>query len=234
MVLKRILVVEDDRLLSTLSGMFIDELGYELAGRYQSGEEALRDLEELKPDMVLMDIQIKGPYNGIETARLLREKKRIPIVFITGDLQNDAIEEIISGDFYGYLRKPFTKAIFDEAIKFARVKHEREEAGEKHALGNGAAAIIRQNGYISFANKAFKDFFHIENQDYIRKPMRDYLMQDIRDDFSEAIDNSFINNVALKPFTFNQQHVAGKFQMYHFTGALIYFENEKSLYLSVA
>lgn len=233
MALKRILVVEDDKLLSTLSGMFVGELGYDLAGRYQSGEAMLDDLDELRPDMVLMDVQIKGGYNGIETACQLRARKNIPVVFLTGDLYRGDLEKIVTEDFYGYLRKPFTKTIFEEAIKLAYVKHQYEQNNPLIVNNPGLTAIIRQNGYISYASEAFKTFFQLSDQQIRNYPMKFFLMENLQEDFASAVHNSFVNNVALNAFTFNIRSRNGKIQTHQFAGALLYFKNEKCLYLSV-
>ena len=68
-MVKKILIVEDDKMLCTIFEMFLTDLGYELTGISQTGLDAISKCDADKPDVVLMDIHLKGNINGIETAK---------------------------------------------------------------------------------------------------------------------------------------------------------------------
>ncbi len=80
----RIFIVEDDPFLSLNLSQELLEIGYQVVGSAESGEEALKSIPELKPDFVFMDIGLKGAIDGIETASQLRAKHPVPFVFLTG------------------------------------------------------------------------------------------------------------------------------------------------------
>lgn len=81
----KVMIVEDDVLLSTLSKMFIKELGYEPTEVYESGYEALNNIERVNPDIILMDIHLKGDYDGIDTSNSIFEKyDDLPVIYVSG------------------------------------------------------------------------------------------------------------------------------------------------------
>lgn len=81
----KILVVEDEMLIGAKISMLLTELGYEVTGLFPRGEEALLHMKESKPDLVLLDIQLNGEWDGIETARRLHAENDIPIIFLTAN-----------------------------------------------------------------------------------------------------------------------------------------------------
>ena len=119
----KILIVEDDKMLCTIFKMFIEELGYEIVAMTGNSEEAISETEKHKPDIVLMDIHLEGETNGIETAKILGEKFKTPIIYITGDEANGTFENAILMNTYGFLSKPILKEELEKHIKFAIVKH---------------------------------------------------------------------------------------------------------------
>jgi two-component system cell cycle sensor histidine kinase/response regulator CckA len=77
----RILVVEDERIVARSLWRQLTTLGYEVVGRVSSGEEAIQQAEELRPDLVLMDISLDGPMDGVEAAAIIRKQFRLPVVY---------------------------------------------------------------------------------------------------------------------------------------------------------
>src|SRR6516225_7279940 len=88
----RILVVEDEVIVSADLQDQLVRLGYRVAGAAVSGEESIRKASDLKPDLVLMDIILKGEMDGIEAARQIRDKLKVPVIFLTAN-SNDSILE---------------------------------------------------------------------------------------------------------------------------------------------
>ena len=133
MAKKKILIVEDDKMLCAIFEMFIRELDYELVGISQSGNEATKLIAINKPDVILMDIYIEGNITGIETAKLIYERYDIPVIFVTSDIKEETIKEAIYKNTYGFLMKPVYKSTLGVAIEFAYAKHlfDKSESASK-------------------------------------------------------------------------------------------------------
>jgi len=121
---KKILIVEDDKMLCTIFEMFIKQLNYELIGISHTGKEAIELCKINKPDVVLMDIHLAGDLNGIETTKKIHEQYDVPVIFVTSDNEEDTIKSAIYKNTYGFLIKPIYKSTLGVNIEFAYSKHE--------------------------------------------------------------------------------------------------------------
>jgi CheY-like chemotaxis protein len=83
MATARIMVVEDERIVALHLRQQLIKLGYQVVGTVASGKQALDKINELRPDVVLMDIHIEGDMDGIETAARIPEDRQIPVVYLT-------------------------------------------------------------------------------------------------------------------------------------------------------
>jgi len=129
---KKILMVEDDKMLCTIFQMFIQELEYELAGMVRTGADALSAVENYPDiDVILMDIHLDGDIDGVETAKILSEKHDIPVVFITGDDRPETIMTATLPNVYGFITKPLYKRNLGIAIEFAHAKFSKEKERAK-------------------------------------------------------------------------------------------------------
>ncbi len=124
--MKKILIVEDDKMLSTIFEMFVSDLGFELVGIAKSGKLAVEICKQKKVDVILMDVHINGEMDGIETSIIIGEKFNIPVIFISSDLSTDTIKRAIVKNTYGYLVKPIYKNNLKTTIEFAYEKHQFE------------------------------------------------------------------------------------------------------------
>ncbi len=120
---KRILIVEDDKMLCTIFEMFLKDLGYELAGISQTGADAIKMSETNAPDVVLMDIHLKGNIDGIDAAKKIHDAFNIPVVYVTSDIEQETIKKAIYKNTYGFLMKPIYQSSLRVAIEFAYAKH---------------------------------------------------------------------------------------------------------------
>ncbi len=120
---KKILIVEDDKMLCTIFEMFIKELGHDLLGISQQGKEAIGICNVERPDIILMDIHLDGDMDGIETAKKVQESFDIPIIFISSDIEEQTVQNAIHTNTYGFLVKPVYKTTLGIAIEFAYSKH---------------------------------------------------------------------------------------------------------------
>lgn len=123
----RLLVVEDETIIALdLKGQ-LQRLGYEVIGLVASGEEALRVAEAQRPDLVLMDLVLRGSLDGAQTADQLRERFRLPVVFITAYSDAATLERIRVTEPYGYILKPFDTRELHSLIEIALYKHRAEQ-----------------------------------------------------------------------------------------------------------
>jgi PAS domain S-box-containing protein len=157
----RILIVEDERIAAEDLRLTLSQLGYEVAGLASSGEEALRLAEQRQPDLVLMDIVLKGPMNGIGTAKAMADRFAVPVVYVTAFSDTDTIERIKGTHPYGYLHKPFDFKELQVVVETALVKYradrmlaQREEwfSTTLRSIGDGVLTLD-SGGRITFMNR---------------------------------------------------------------------------------
>jgi two-component system, response regulator PdtaR len=120
---KKILIVEDDKMLCTIFEMFIKQLGYEIIGISYTGTEAINLCTLQRPDIVLMDIHLDGEINGIDAAKNIHHNFDIPVVYVTSDIEEETIKKAIYKNTYGFLMKPVYHTTLKVAIEFALAKH---------------------------------------------------------------------------------------------------------------
>ena len=123
----RILVVEDEWLVAQGIAESLAELGYEVAGMAASGEETLRLAAEAHPDLVLMDILLKGDMDGIEAAEHLRRRFNLPVVFLTAYADPQTLARAKVTEPFGYLLKPFEVRELHSIIEIALYKARAEK-----------------------------------------------------------------------------------------------------------
>lgn len=122
-----VLIVEDESIVALDLENRLRGLGFEVVGQARSGEVAQSLAKEFLPDVILMDIQIKGPIDGIETARLIREELRIPSIFLTAYSDNESLQRAKESQAYGFLLKPFQERELLIAIELALYKYDAEK-----------------------------------------------------------------------------------------------------------
>jgi len=115
----RILIVEDERIVAFNLQQRLQRLGYRVSALAASGEEALEIARESKPDLVLMDINIEGPIDGIETAQRLGAELRSPVVYLTAYSEDRTLERARKTRPYGYLLKPVSERELHATIQMA-------------------------------------------------------------------------------------------------------------------
>lgn len=104
----KILVIEDDFSFALGVEILIEELGYQHLGTLDNAKDALRFIEENKPDLILMDIDLNGFLSGIDIARKISDN-HIPVIFMTTYSDEKIYKEAMQVNPYGYIVKPFNK-----------------------------------------------------------------------------------------------------------------------------
>jgi DNA-binding NtrC family response regulator len=115
----KILIVEDEQIVAVDIETQLERLGYLVVGMASSGKEACAKAAQLEPDLVLMDVQIEGPMDGIEAARRIRGIREVPVVFLTAFTDVDTLRRVKEVEPYGYIVKPFDQRDLDTSIQIA-------------------------------------------------------------------------------------------------------------------
>lgn len=120
MELKKVMIVEDNLLLSIVEERMVKKLGFEVVGKAMSGEEALAKINKVRPEILIMDIQLAGTLDGIETVQQIRKDKNdIPVVFLSGNNDSNLLEKAKKLNCIDFLIKPVTASILLEPLERA-------------------------------------------------------------------------------------------------------------------
>lgn len=151
---KRILVVEDERLIAEDIKRTLNKLGYEVTDTVASGKNAFLSIEADRPDLVLMDIVLSGEMDGITAAEKIRNNYKIPVVYLTAYADQSTLNRAKQTEPYGYILKPFNNREILTIVEIAIFKHNIEmklmESEEKFRdlfeSANDIIAIIDRDG----------------------------------------------------------------------------------------
>ena len=113
----KILVVEDEMIIGAKISMFLTQLGYEVTGILPRAEEALLHIKDNTPDIILLDIQLKGDMNGIALANILQKDYEIPVIFLTANTDDNTFQLAKAAKPYAFLAKPFKKLDLQRALE---------------------------------------------------------------------------------------------------------------------
>src|SRR5271166_4943340 len=164
-VQKKVLVVEDEGIVAYDLARRLRKAGYDVPAIASSGQQALECIEETCPDVILLDIRLQGTMDGIALAMEVRERYKLPVVYLTAHADRATIERAkITGPF-GYLVKPVGNVNLASAIEVALYKHRAERELEDreawlstvlHAVSD-AMVVTDAWGRIQFLNPAAEE-----------------------------------------------------------------------------
>src|SRR5262249_55167153 len=137
----QILVVEDESIVARSLEAELKSLGYGVSGIASSGEEALRKVAETCPDLVLMDVVLKGKLDGVKTTEALREWFDIPVVYLTAYADDQTLKRAKVTEPYGYLVKPYEEKELRTTIEIALYKHRLEATAKE--MQRWRSAVLR-------------------------------------------------------------------------------------------
>ena len=125
-IANRILVVEDQRLVAADIENTLKKLGYVVVGNVASGEDAISKSDELRPELVLMDVRLRGEMDGIQAAEIIRDRFNVPVVYLTAYADEETILRAKKTTPFGYLVKPFNERELRATIEIAFYTHQME------------------------------------------------------------------------------------------------------------
>ncbi|MEI6235170.1 MAG: response regulator [Planctomycetota bacterium] len=122
----RLFVVEDELVVARDIQIQLNGLGYDTVGHTDRAEEAILRVGELRPDLVLMDVQLAGTMDGIAAAQAIRDQFSIPVVFLTAFSNQETLERAKLTEPFGYVLKPFSERELQTVVEMALYKHKSE------------------------------------------------------------------------------------------------------------
>lgn len=122
-----VLVVEDESIVAKDIQNSLKKLGYAVPSVENSGEDAIDAAGKYKPDLILMDIMLKGEISGIDAAEQIKNRYQIPIIFLTAYADESTLSKAKVTEPYGYIIKPFKEIDLHTSIEMALYKHSKEQ-----------------------------------------------------------------------------------------------------------
>ncbi len=118
--MKKVLIVEDEMIIALTLEQMIKNMRHEVVSKVASGKQAVEKALQLKPDIILMDIRLKGKMDGIDTIKKIQHKKAdIPVIYVTGSSNSRYIERIKATKYIDFIRKPITQHQLMQSFKKA-------------------------------------------------------------------------------------------------------------------
>lgn len=121
-----VVIVEDESIVAKDLEMSLKGMGYRVLGTASTGEKAIKLVNETLPDIILMDIMLKGPMSGIEAAEEIRSKHNIPLIYLTAYADSSTLNKAKVTEPHGYIIKPYKEIDVQTAIELAIYKHKKE------------------------------------------------------------------------------------------------------------
>ena len=130
----RILVVEDDNVVAHHLKLCLKAMGHSVIDVCSYGEDAVEKARELQPDLILMDIMLRGAMSGLEAMQTIRVHDDIPVVYLTACEADHLIKSANVTDSFDYLLKPFRDTELKNVIEIALYRHRMEKALREREL----------------------------------------------------------------------------------------------------
>ena len=209
----KILIVEDEMVIGANISLQLSSLDYEVTGIVPRGEEALLHVKQNPPDLVLLDIQLKGKLDGIETACAMQKDFNIPIIYLTANADDEHFNRAKKTNPLAFISKPFKKLDLQRAIELGvqDIFQKKKEKEISSATTNTSPFLLSDCIFVRHNDKMVKvnisDILYIEaERNYCRiySSNREYLLVSTLKDMDEKLPNrhflrvhrSFIVNIS--------------------------------------
>lgn len=216
-----IYIVEDEKIVALDIKTHLISIGYNVIGISSSGEDCLEKLKSIKPDLILMDINLSGQLTGIETAEKINSSMNIPIVFLTAYTDDKTLKEVKKTGYYGYVTKPFKEIDLKTEIEFTidrfnkllKLKKETEasqtslrdtEEFFKQVVNNVSDIIYRIDlkGYFTYVNPSAINQTGFSREELLRMKYTSLIRTDFKQKAYFFFKNIFQNKIENSYFEF--------------------------------
>lgn len=177
MIASKILVVEDEFIVAKDIKNRLKKFGYSVCDTVSTGEEAIKKVSEYFPDLVLMDIHLKGQMDGVEAAQVIHNKYDIPVIYLTANADESTLERVKATVPYGYIIKPFKEKELKTTIEITLNRHRMERKLKQSeqwlvtvlkSIGDGVITSDEE-GTINFINPVAEKLTGWKQQDAVGK-----------------------------------------------------------------
>jgi DNA-binding LytR/AlgR family response regulator len=153
----RILALEDERVFANLITFIVNKLGYELIGIADNAEDMMRLVKATQPDVILLDVHVKGDKDGIQIAELIQKlPKPAPVIFLTSLDEQDVFERAKKTNPYAYLTKPFEEGALQRAIELAFQQHSNQVDADENYTGWGQDVLLEDSFFVKVGDRLEK------------------------------------------------------------------------------
>ena len=187
----RILIVEDEKIIAHGLREVLVHLGYTVVAAVASGEEAIQKATELRPDLVLMDIVLKGRMDGIEAARQIRNGLGIPSIFLTAYSEDEIVQRAKITEPFGFILKPYQTGELHATIQMALYRDTTErklkqaEQELRHARSSLEERVAERTAELADANRRLR---HLSVQIInAQEAERKRISQELHDEMGQAL-----------------------------------------------
>ncbi|HRV54585.1 MAG TPA: response regulator transcription factor [Mangrovimonas sp.] len=193
MKLLRIYIVEDEPLIASTIETALLKQGYQVCGDTDNAHGALSDIKSLRPDLVLVDIQLDGDKTGVYLAKQL-DSLGVPYIYLTSQTDPQTITEVKQTKPLGYIVKPFTEAGLRSSIEIAWNNYSQEEDDFLVFTSNNMTYKIKQSQILYL--KAFDNYCYIFTQDtkYLVPKTLKYTSETLTDQFIKTHRSYIVNS----------------------------------------
>jgi CheY-like chemotaxis protein len=153
---EKILVVENEIIIASDIKKCLENAGYTVPAIASYGEKAIEQAAKFRPDLVLMDVMLRGDMNGIEAAAVIRDRFNIPVVYLTAYSDQNNLQKAKTTQPFGYLLKPFEETQLITTIEIALNKHQTEIV-MREALEKEKEDIKIKNQFVSMVSHEFRN-----------------------------------------------------------------------------
>ena len=185
----RIMIVEDDTIVAKDLEESLISFGYEITTSVDTGEEAIKEAEKERPDLVLMDIRLRGKMDGIEAAEIIRKNTFLPVIYLTAYSDEKTLQRAKITEPFGYVLKPFDEKMLHTVIEMALYRHNietklrslkeyNENILESMPVG---VTVLGLDKRITSINRTEESLFGIAKEEAIGKIMYSEYLKGLKD-----------------------------------------------------
>ena len=176
----QVMVVEDEKIVALEIVDRLKSIGYHVPASASTGEEAIQKAEKVRPDLVLMDIKLRGEMDGVAAAEQIRSRFGIPVIYLTAYADEDTLQRAKIAEPFGYLLKPFEErelhtniemALYRAKMEKKLIEHERWLSTTLNSIGEGVIATDK-GGSITFINPVAEDMTGWKHEEVLWKPLQ--------------------------------------------------------------
>lgn len=212
------MIIEDESIIAKDIECILKNYGYKIAGPYSRAEDAINVLDNIHPHLILMDVVLKGEIDGIDAARIIKEKISVPIIFLTAYADDLTISRIKNSEPYGYFLKPFEEKELFSWIETTLHKFKKEEELKKNEKWLKSILIGYDKAIIALDEKGSIKLFNRESQmltGYNDDEITGTYLGDVIKISSENINDKtslidFLNGAKEQTFKNNKSYIISK------------------------